>query len=131
MRMRAREGCCLTWSRISGLNPIARFWYLTGTLELEGAMDPSAILVPMVRMFSFPESVQTVVRGWRYFLDAEASGDERLTVETRVIGESGDLTVRLENGAIVVEDGFAEDAGAVVEARRSNSPTHLDSQRHP
>ena len=33
------------------LNPIARFWYLTGALELEQKLDPKAVLQRALRSF--------------------------------------------------------------------------------
>jgi alkyl sulfatase BDS1-like metallo-beta-lactamase superfamily hydrolase len=60
-----------------------------------------------------------VVGGWRYLLNAEAAGDERLTVGIQVTGTGDEMTVRLRNSVLVVDDGIAADADAVVEASAS------------
>ena len=52
------------------LNPIARSWYLTGALELEGAIDPKLVLGAMTEMLAAEASTREAVAGWRYVLDA-------------------------------------------------------------
>jgi alkyl sulfatase BDS1-like metallo-beta-lactamase superfamily hydrolase len=111
------------------LNPIARSWYLTGALELEGAIDPNAILAAMLGMLDSEETARNVVGGWRYILNAEAAGDERLTVGIRVTGTGDEMTVRLRNSVLVVDEGLDADADAVVEASASQlaDPSQLDA----
>ena len=98
------------------LNPIARSWYLTGALELEGAIDPALVLGAMTEMLAAEGSTRDAVAGWRYVLDAERAGRTRLTVGIRVEDTGEEFTVRLRNSIIVVEDGIAGDADATVEA---------------
>jgi alkyl sulfatase BDS1-like metallo-beta-lactamase superfamily hydrolase len=98
------------------LNPIARSWYLTGALELEGAIDPALVLGAMTEMLAAEGSAKDTVAGWRYVLDAERAGQTRLTVGIRVGDTGEEFTVRLRNSIIVVEDGIAGDADATVEA---------------
>jgi alkyl sulfatase BDS1-like metallo-beta-lactamase superfamily hydrolase len=98
------------------LNPIARSWYLTGALELEGALDSNAILAAMMGMLAAEQSGKDLVGGWRYLLDAEAAGDTRIAVGVRVTDTGEEITVRLRNSVIVVDDGIAGDTDAVVEA---------------
>jgi alkyl sulfatase BDS1-like metallo-beta-lactamase superfamily hydrolase len=111
------------------LNPIARSWYLTGALELEGAIDPNAILAAMLGMLDSGETARNVVGGWRYLLNAEAAGDESLTVGIRVTGTGDEMTVRLRNSVLVVDEGLDADADAVVEASASQlaDPSQLDA----
>jgi alkyl sulfatase BDS1-like metallo-beta-lactamase superfamily hydrolase len=97
------------------LNPIVRSWYLTGALELEGSVDPDQILVAMTGMLVPEGSAREVVSGWRYQLDAEKAGESRITVGMRVPAGDEEFTVRLRNSIILVEDGIADDADAVVE----------------
>lgn len=101
------------------LNPIARSWYLTGALELEGAIDPNAIIAAMSGMIGAGETARNTVRGWRFLLNAEAAGNERLTVGIRVIDTDDEMTVRLRNSVLVVLGGITSDADAVVEASSS------------
>jgi alkyl sulfatase BDS1-like metallo-beta-lactamase superfamily hydrolase len=98
------------------LNPIARSWYLTGALELEGALDSNAILAAMMGMLAAEQSGKDLVGGWRYLLDAEAAGDTRIAVGVRITDTGEEITVRLRNSVIVVDDGIAGDTDAVVEA---------------
>jgi alkyl sulfatase BDS1-like metallo-beta-lactamase superfamily hydrolase len=97
------------------LNPIVRSWYLTGALELEGSVDPDQILVAMTGMLVPEGSAREVVSGWRYQLDADKAGESRITVGMRVPASDEEFTVRLRNSIILVEDGIADDADAVVE----------------
>ena len=98
------------------LNPIARSWYLTGALELEGAINPALVLGAMTEMLAAEGSTRDTVAGWRYLLDAERAGQTRLTVGIRAADTGEEFTVRLRNSIIVVEDGIATDADATVEA---------------
>jgi alkyl sulfatase BDS1-like metallo-beta-lactamase superfamily hydrolase len=111
------------------LNPIARSWYLTGALELEGAVDPNMILAAMMGMLGSEETARNVVGAWRYKLNAEAAGDERLSVGIRVTDTGDEMTVRLRNSVLIVDDGLAVDADAVVEVAASQlaDPSQLDA----
>lgn len=97
------------------LNPIARSWYLTGALELEGAIDPNQILGAMLGMLAAEQSVRETIQAWRYQLDAEAAGETRLTVGLRITDTGEETTVRLRNSVLLVVDGIADDTDAVVE----------------
>jgi alkyl sulfatase BDS1-like metallo-beta-lactamase superfamily hydrolase len=97
------------------VNPIARSWYLTGALELEGAIDPTAILVQMGAMFAGAASAVDTVRAWRYHLDAGSAAGQRLTVGLRLTDTGEELTVRVRHSILLVDDGVADDADAVVE----------------
>lgn len=98
------------------LNPIARSWYLTGALELEGSIDPDLILGAMMGMLLAEASGTALVKGWRYLLDADAAGTSRITVGMRIADTGEELTVRLRNSVLVVDDGLADDTDVVVEA---------------
>jgi len=97
------------------LNPIARSWYLTGALELEGSLDPDAILSAMLGMLATEGSARDIISAWRYQLDAAAAGTVRLTVGIRVTDSGDEFTVRVRNSILLIEDGIADDADAVVE----------------
>jgi alkyl sulfatase BDS1-like metallo-beta-lactamase superfamily hydrolase len=98
------------------LNPIARSWYLTGALELEGAFDPTDILAAMLPIFSAPETPVQTVRGWRYLLDAAAAAGRHLTIGLEFTDSGEQVTVRLRNSILVVDDGIAQDCDAEVRA---------------
>jgi alkyl sulfatase BDS1-like metallo-beta-lactamase superfamily hydrolase len=98
------------------LNPIARSWYLTGALELEGTLDPGVILQAYGALFSVDRPVPDIVRGWRYQLDAEAAKGLSVVVGVRDADSGEELTVRVRNRVLHVSDGIDEDAATVVEA---------------
>lgn len=99
------------------LNPIARSWYLTGALELEGAFDPDEFIGQAMAAFASDTTLEGAVKAWRYKLDAEAAAD-RSAVVGFVAPGSGDeaWTVRLRNSILVVEPGLDQNADVIVEA---------------
>jgi alkyl sulfatase BDS1-like metallo-beta-lactamase superfamily hydrolase len=87
------------------------------------------ILAAMMGMLGSEETARNVVGAWRYKLNAEAAGDERLSVGIRVTDTGDEMTVRLRNSVLVVDDGLAADADAVVEVAASQlaDPSQLDA----
>jgi alkyl sulfatase BDS1-like metallo-beta-lactamase superfamily hydrolase len=69
----------------------------------------------MTGMLAPGGTARDVVAGWRYVLDAERAGATRVTVGIRVSDSGEEFTVRLRNSIVVVDDGIADDADAVVE----------------
>jgi alkyl sulfatase BDS1-like metallo-beta-lactamase superfamily hydrolase len=98
------------------INPIARSWYLTGALELEGAIDPGQVLQAYGALFSSNRSVADIVRGWRYQIDADAARGVDLVVGIRAADSSAELTVRVRHRVLHVHDGLADDAIVIIEA---------------
>jgi alkyl sulfatase BDS1-like metallo-beta-lactamase superfamily hydrolase len=97
------------------LNPIARSWYLTGALELEGAIDPKQILVAMLSMLGTEGTARDRVGGWRYLLDADKAGTTDLSLGLRTTDTGEELTVHLRNSVLHVNDGIADRVDAIVE----------------
>lgn len=97
------------------LNPIARSWYLTGALELEGAIDPSAILAQMSTMWAGSMPAVEQVRGWRYRLAADKASGVSLAVGMCFADSKNELTVRVRHSVLLVEDGIADDCAGVIE----------------
>jgi alkyl sulfatase BDS1-like metallo-beta-lactamase superfamily hydrolase len=97
------------------LNPIVRSWYLTGALELEGAIDPDQILGAMMELLAAIGSGADVVRGWRYLLDADKVGTAELSVGLRITDTGEEITVRLGNSVLHVNDGIDNGVDAIVE----------------
>jgi alkyl sulfatase BDS1-like metallo-beta-lactamase superfamily hydrolase len=87
------------------------------------------VLAAMMGMLGSEESARNVVSAWRYKLNAEAAGDERLTVGIRVSGTDDEMTVYLRNSVLVVDDGIDADADAIVVASASQlaDPSQLDA----
>lgn len=97
------------------VNPIARSWYLTGALELEGAIDPTRILAQGRAMLEAAATPADTVRGWRYHLDADKASGQRVTVGLRFTDTGDELTVRVRHSILVVDDGIADDCDAVMD----------------
>ena len=122
------------------LNPIVRSWYLTGALELEGAIDPDQILLAMTGMLGVEGSARDVASGWRYQLDADKAGVSRIAIGMKDRANGEEFTVRLRNSVLLVEDGIAGDADAVIEvtadqlaepASVTGAPTQGDADAFP
>ena len=97
------------------LNPIARSWYLTGALELEGAIDPKQILGAMLSMLGAEGTARDTVRGWRYLVDADKAGTTDLSLGLRITDTGEELTVHLRNSVLHVNDGITDGVNAIVE----------------
>lgn len=97
------------------VNPIARSWYLTGALELEGAVDPGQILGAMMPMFAAGRTVPETLRSWRYTVDADRSIGVDVRVGVHATDTGDDLTLHLRHRVLVVSDGIADDVTDVVE----------------
>lgn len=109
------------------INPIARSWYLTGALELEGTVDPAQILAAFGQLLSVNLPVADTVRRWRYQLDAEKAKGVNLTVGIRAADSGEEITVRIRNRVLHVEDGLASDAGVIVEV----TPAQVTGKEDP
>jgi alkyl sulfatase BDS1-like metallo-beta-lactamase superfamily hydrolase len=97
------------------VNPIARSWYLTGALELEGAIDPDALLQAGLKTFAGARAAGDVLGAWRYLLDATAAGDTHAVVGFEVTDTGERYAVELRNSVIVVHEGAASSEQAVVQ----------------
>jgi len=71
-----------------------------------------------------------IVKGWRYWLDAETAGDTRLTVGLQVTDSGEEITVRLRNSVLNAEEGLADDADAVA-ALTTSQLTGPEGSRPP
>ena len=96
------------------MNPIARSWYLTGALELEGAIDPDALLQAGLKTFAGARAPADIFKGWRYQLDAAAAGDTHAVVGFEVTDTGERYAVELRNSVIVVHEGETPSEQAVV-----------------
>jgi alkyl sulfatase BDS1-like metallo-beta-lactamase superfamily hydrolase len=112
------------------LNPIARSWYLTGALELEGAIDPNQILGAMLSMLAAEGTARDTVGGWRYLLDADKAGTTDLSLGLRITDTGEELTVHLRNSVLHVRDGIDDGADAIAElpaaALDGTRPEHVN-----
>jgi alkyl sulfatase BDS1-like metallo-beta-lactamase superfamily hydrolase len=97
------------------INPIARSWYLTGALELEGAFDPDDLLETLLAMLSTSGTPAETVRGWRYHLDPEKARGRQMSVGLDFTDSGEQVTAAVRHQILVVEDGIADDCDAVLE----------------
>ncbi len=84
------------------LNPIARSWYLSGALELEGKLDPELALKSILGVFASEASPADVIGGWRYQLDADNAGTDAATIGLQVADSGEKFTVTLRNGVLLM-----------------------------
>lgn len=96
------------------VNPIARSWYLTGALELEGAIDPDALLEAGLQTFAGARTVADILGTWRYQLDAAATGDAHLLVGLEITDTGERRAVEVRNSVLIVHDGDHPDEQATV-----------------
>ena len=93
---------------------IVRSLYLTGALELEGAIDPGELLEAGMKTFAGARSASDILGGWRYQLDAVAAGDTHLVIGFEVTDTGERYTVEVRNSVIVLHEGRLADEAAVV-----------------
>ena len=98
------------------INPVARSCYLSGALELEGAIDLDQVLAQTLKVLGTPSAAEQI-SGWRYHLDADNAGDTRLVVGITLSDTGEHFTVRLpcRSGATAI----ASTCGV---PRRSSAP---------
>jgi alkyl sulfatase BDS1-like metallo-beta-lactamase superfamily hydrolase len=97
------------------LNPIARSWYLTGALELEGAFDPGEVLAGALELADTEQSASDIIGGWRYLLDAEAAGTTSLIIGFEITNTGERIAAELRNSVINVhENAIPNEADATV-----------------
>ena len=88
------------------INPIARFWYLTGALELEGRFDPKMVLggaISSIMAGDMPAA--EVVESWRYLVDAENARDTHLVLSFELTDTGEKLGLELRNSILEVHEG--------------------------
>jgi len=96
------------------LNPIARSWYLTGALELEGAFDPNQVVAQGIASLAGSMPLAEVVRNWRYRIDAARAGAEPVAIDLRVSDTGESFRLLLRNGVLIVDGVDDGDADATI-----------------
>ena len=87
------------------LNPIARFWYLTGALELEQKIDTKAVLQGALRSFGDEDvSAQTILHSWRFVVDAEAARDTHLRLGLQLSDTGEKMGFELRNSILEIHN---------------------------
>ena len=95
------KAACLRKIGYATLNTITRSWYLTGALELEGKLDPRAVLT-QARTLSLEKGREgaEILEGWRYLLNAEAAGANWILVGFDVTDTGEHLGLELRNSIL-------------------------------
>ncbi|NOR19259.1 MAG: MBL fold metallo-hydrolase [Xanthomonadales bacterium] len=83
------------------INPIARFWYLTGALELEGRFDPRALL-KMAQKTLVPGDLPAaeILESWRYVVEAETARDTYFALGFEITETGEKLGLELRNSIL-------------------------------
>lgn len=98
---RTLKAACLRKIGYATLNTIARSWYLTGALELEGKFDPRAVLAQVLALSAEKgRKGAEILEGWRYLLNAEAAGTSRILVAFEVTDTGEHLGLELRNSIL-------------------------------
>jgi alkyl sulfatase BDS1-like metallo-beta-lactamase superfamily hydrolase len=91
------------------LNPIARSWYLTGALELEGAFDPGAVVEQGLRSFAGALAASQVLHQWRFLVDPGVVGADGIVVAFEIVDSEERHVAELRNSVLLIDaDGTAE-----------------------
>jgi alkyl sulfatase BDS1-like metallo-beta-lactamase superfamily hydrolase len=97
------------------LNPIARAWYLHGAMELEGRLDPAELQRVGMAAFATDVAAFDAIESWRYLVDADTAGADRLVVGFRVTDTGDEVAVEIRNSVLHAHDSIPADAHATVE----------------
>ncbi len=97
----------------SELNTIARAWYLNGAHELEGKIDPGALMRLGLRSAGRGLPPGRLLESLRYQVDAERAGDKRMLLGFEFTDSGQSYSVELRNSILEIQEGAAP-AGAPV-----------------
>lgn len=84
------------------LNTIARAWYLNGANELEGKLDPAALMSMGMASVSGSMSGPEILAAWRYQVDAQKAGDTSLSIGINFTDSGETYLVALRNSILEV-----------------------------
>lgn len=103
MRARYLKAACLKKIGYTHTNQIMRSWYLTGAKELEGTINPKAILQRSKKRLMGGELTPRVVfNNWRYLIDAEKAGQTPLAIQLNFTDISESWTLVLRNSILEI-----------------------------
>ena len=87
------------------INTIARAWYLNGANELDGKLNPGALMALGMRGVNAELPAGRIVEGWRYQVDADKAGDKRLLLGIEITDTGEVYTVELRNSILEISEG--------------------------
>ncbi|WP_317928439.1 alkyl sulfatase dimerization domain-containing protein [Halioxenophilus sp. WMMB6] len=104
MDARYLKAACLRKIGYQQVNSIARSWYLTGALELEGKLDTREILKSTMKMFQGElHPARDVIDSWRYLVDAESAKDRHISLVFELSDTKESIGVELRHSIIEVQ----------------------------
>ncbi len=86
------------------LNTIARAWYLNGANELEGKLNPKALMGLGMASFSAGMTGPEILAAWRYQVDPQKAGDTKLSVGINFTDSGETYLVALRNSILEVRE---------------------------
>ncbi|MEJ2531147.1 MAG: alkyl sulfatase dimerization domain-containing protein [Halioglobus sp.] len=87
------------------MNTIARAWYLNGANELEGKINPAALMKMGMSVVQGEMTGPEIVESWRYQVDADKARDTRLTLGLQFTDSGESYLVALRNSILEINQG--------------------------
>ena len=86
------------------INPIARYWYLTGAYELENAFNTKEVLYSILTGALKGEDLSAfeILTSWRYQVNAEDAKDTRITLGFEITDTNEKIVVQLRNSILEI-----------------------------
>ena len=96
------------------INTIARAWYLNGANELDGKLQPGALMALGLQSVQSGLAADQILESWRYQVDADKAGDQRMVLGIEFTDTGDTYTVELRNSILEITPGpLAADASRV------------------
>jgi alkyl sulfatase BDS1-like metallo-beta-lactamase superfamily hydrolase len=89
------------------INTIARAWYLNGANELDGKINPGALMTRGMQSVQGSLPAAGMLQNWRYQVDAQKAKDTRLVLGFSFTDVSESYTVELRNSILEITPGPA------------------------
>jgi alkyl sulfatase BDS1-like metallo-beta-lactamase superfamily hydrolase len=96
------------------INTIARAWYLNGANELDGKLNPNALVNLGMQRFQGALPGAELLQNWRYQVDAQKAGDSRMVLGFEFTDSGDSYTVELRNSILEITPGPVAPATPVV-----------------
>ena len=87
------------------INTIARAWYLNGANELDGKLQPGALMALGLQSVQSELAAGQILESWRYQVDADKAGDQRMVLGIEFTDTGDAYTVELRNSILEITPG--------------------------
>jgi alkyl sulfatase BDS1-like metallo-beta-lactamase superfamily hydrolase len=87
------------------INTIARAWYLNGANELDGKLNPAGLMQLGMQSVQSGLTADQLLESWRYQVDADKAGDQRMVLGFTFTDSGNSYTVELRNSILEIIPG--------------------------